>query len=56
LLLAADGQEEAFLRPPAEVTVRKADYTVNLVKRTDRSYFDLLRAKLHWGRDARTRE
>jgi NAD+ kinase len=56
LLLAADGQEEAFLRPPAEVTVRKADYTVSLVKRTDRSYFDLLRAKLHWGRDARTRE
>ena len=54
LLLAADGQEEAFLRPPAEVTVRKADYTVSLVKRTDRSYFDLLRAKLHWGRDART--
>ena len=56
LLLAADGQEEAFLRPPAEVTVRKADYTVSLVKRTDRSYFDLLRAKLHWGRDARTSE
>jgi NAD+ kinase len=56
LLLAADGQEEAFLRPPAEITVRKAPYTVRLVKRTDRSYFDLLRAKLHWGRDARTGE
>jgi NAD+ kinase len=56
LLLAADGQEEAFLRPPAEIEVRKADYAVRLVKRTDRSYFDLLRAKLHWGRDARTGE
>jgi len=56
LLLAGDGQEEAFLRPPAEITVRKADYAVRLVRRTDRSYFDLLRAKLHWGRDARTSE
>jgi NAD+ kinase len=56
LLLAADGQEEAFMRPPADITVRKAPYTVRLVKRTDRSYFDLLRAKLHWGRDARTGE
>ena len=54
ILLAADGQEVAFLPPPAEITVRKADYTVRLVRRKDRSYFDLLRAKLHWGRDART--
>lgn len=56
LLLSADGQEESFLRPPAEISVRKSDYTVRLVKRTDRSYYDLLRAKLHWGRDARTGE
>jgi len=56
ILLAADGQEAAFLVPPAEITVRKAGYTVRLVRRTDRSYFDLLRAKLHWGRDARTSE
>jgi NAD+ kinase len=54
ILLAADGQEVALLAPPAEITVRKAEYTVRLVRRTDRSYFDLLRAKLHWGRDART--
>ena len=54
ILLAADGQEVAILTPPAEITLRKAGYTVRLVRRTDRSYFDLLRAKLHWGRDART--
>ncbi len=54
ILLAADGQEVAFLPPPAEIIVRKAGYTVRLVRRKDRSYFDLLRAKLHWGRDART--
>lgn len=53
ILLACDGQEEAVLRPPAEISVRKAGYTVRLVKRLDRSYFDMLRAKLHWGRDAR---
>lgn len=56
VLLSADGQEEAFLRPPAEITVCRADYTVRLVKRMDRSYFDLLRAKLLWGRDALTLE
>ena len=56
LLVAADGQEAAFLHPPAGITVRKADYSVRLVRRTDRSYYDLLRAKLHWGRDARTAE
>jgi len=33
---------------PIEVTVRRAAYTVRLVKRTDRTYFDVLRAKLHW--------
>ena len=56
LLLSADGQEEAFLRPTAEITIRRADYAVRLVRRTEGSYFDLLRAKLHWGRDARTGE
>jgi len=52
VLLSVDGQEEAFIRPPAEITACRADYSIRLVKRTDRSYFDLLRAKLLWGRDA----
>jgi len=54
VLMSADGREEAFLVPPAEIVVRKADFTARLVRRKERSYFDLLRAKLHWGRDART--
>jgi NAD+ kinase len=54
ILFSADGQSEAFLRVPAEVVVRKAAHTVRLVKRTDKSYFDVLRAKLFWGQDART--
>ncbi len=53
ILYCADGQVEAVLSPPVEVTIRKADYAVRLVKRVDRSYFDVLRAKLHWGQDAR---
>ena len=51
VLVSADGQMEALLRPPIEVTVRRAAYKVRLVKRTDRTYFDVLRAKLHWGRN-----
>jgi len=54
VLLSADGQIEAFLQPPVEVTVRRSPSTIKLVKRTDRSYFDVLRAKLLWGQDPRT--
>jgi len=54
VLLSSDGQAEALMRPPAEVTIRKAPFPVRLVKRMDRSYFDVLRAKLFWGADART--
>lgn len=53
VLFSADGQEEALLSPPAEVVIRRADYTLRLVKRTGKSYYDVLRAKLFWGQDAR---
>lgn len=55
VLLSADGQMEALFRPPIEVIVRKASYEVRLVKRFDRTYFDVLRAKLHWGSNPRSR-
>ena len=54
--LSADGQGFGILKLPAEVTVEHAPYTIRLVKRTDRSYFDVLRAKLFWGQDARSLE
>ncbi len=54
VLLSADGQEEALAKPPLEVVIGKAGYPVRLVKRVDRSYFDVLRAKLFWGADARS--
>jgi NAD+ kinase len=53
ILISVDGQEEAVLKPPAEVNIRKSPHTTNLVKRVSRSYFDVLRAKLLWGKDAR---
>ncbi|MGA9118809.1 MAG: NAD(+)/NADH kinase [Bacteroidota bacterium] len=55
VLVSADGQTQLPLPPPIELNVRKAGYTVRLVKRTDRTYFDVLRAKLHWGRNPRSR-
>jgi len=54
VLLSSDGQAEALMHPPAEISIRKAGFPVRLVKRMDRSYFDVLRAKLFWGADART--
>ncbi len=51
VLLSADGQVEAFRKPPVEVVIRKASYPLKLVKRVDRSYFDVLRAKLLWGQN-----
>lgn len=54
VLLSADGQESGVLAPPIEIFIKKAAHTLRLVKRIDRSYYEVLRAKLLWGKDART--
>ena len=51
--LTADGQQEKMLTPPVNFLIQKADYTVKLVKRKDKSYYDVLRSKLMWGKDIR---
>lgn len=51
--ITADGQIEAFYDTPIEFTIRKARHVVKLVKRKKRTYFDLLRTKLMWGKDIR---
>lgn len=51
--ITADGQSEQVLTPPVTFKIRKADYSVRLVKRMNRSYYDVLRAKLMWGKDVR---
>jgi NAD+ kinase len=54
LHITADGQVEAFCPAPLECTIRRAPYSVRLVRWRKGSYFDLLRSKLMWGRDLRS--
>lgn len=47
----ADGQEHRNLPMPTRVSITRHDKVACLVKRTSRTYFDILRAKLLWGRE-----
>jgi NAD+ kinase len=51
--VTVDGQQEIMVTPPVNFFVQKADYTIKLVKRKDKSYYDVLRSKLMWGKDIR---
>ncbi|MFI5253660.1 MAG: NAD(+)/NADH kinase [Bacteroidota bacterium] len=53
--LTSDGQEDRLYTTPTEFIIKKAPYTVKLVKRTKGSFYDTLRKKLLWGRDPRVR-
>jgi NAD+ kinase len=54
--LASDGQLQKYLKPPVEITVEQSEYATKLIKRKNTSYYEVLRRKLHWGRDARDSE
>jgi len=49
LVLTLDGQRTHKLKPDEKIFVRKAAHSLNLVKVTERSYFDTLRLKFNWG-------
>lgn len=51
-LVAIDGRSEKLLES-TRLTIRKAPYTINIVKRDSRSYFSTLREKMMWGADHR---
>lgn len=51
-LVAIDGRSEKLLES-TRLTIRKALYTINIVKRDSRSYFSTLREKMMWGADHR---
>lgn len=51
--VTADGQTYVTGKSPMEVKLKKADYTVKLVKRIDSTYFDTLKKKLLWSEDKR---
>jgi NAD+ kinase len=48
-VLTIDGQVAFDLKSGSSVLVRKAKHQVNLVKFRDRSFYQILRRKLHWG-------
>ncbi|GHV50440.1 NAD kinase [Bacteroidia bacterium] len=52
-LVALDGRSEVF---PAgvELVIGKADYTAQVVKRPNHTFYETLRDKLMWGADARS--
>jgi len=51
--VTADGQTYFTAKSPLEIKIKKADYTVKLVKRSDKTYFDTLKRKLLWNEDKR---
>lgn len=51
-LVACDGRNETF-REANRLCIRKADYTVKLVKRPEHDFFYTLRSKMMWGADGR---
>ncbi len=53
VLVVADGQEQVIAGTPAEISVRTSDKKLRLLRRRERSYFDLLRSKLYWSADSR---
>ena len=52
-LVAVDGRSERF-REGTRIVIRKAPYTVRVVKLQSKRYFSILREKLMWGADQRS--
>ena len=48
--IIADGQNHHYLETGSKIIIARHRHTLRLVKRTSRTYFDVLRAKLLWGR------
>ncbi|MGB8657246.1 MAG: NAD(+)/NADH kinase [Candidatus Zixiibacteriota bacterium] len=55
-VLTIDGQVAFNLKSGSSVLVRKAEHSVNLIKFKDRSFYEILRRKLHWGARPKTGE
>lgn len=51
-LVAIDGRSETC-KEGTRLTIRKADYTVKIVKRCGHTFFNTLRDKIMWGADSR---
>ena len=53
IIVTADGNANLKLKSPAIVEIKKASYTIKLVKAPDSNYFKTLNKKLLWGEDRR---
>jgi len=53
--ITADGSPSMTYKSPTKFFIRKADYTVRVVKDIDKTYFQTLSNKLLWGADQRKR-
>lgn len=51
-LVAIDGRSETC-KETTQLTIRKADYSIKVVKRFNHVFFDTLRSKMMWGADGR---
>lgn len=51
-LVAIDGRSESC-KEGTQLTIRKADYSIKVVKRYNHVFFDTLRTKMMWGADTR---
>ncbi len=51
-LIAIDGRSESC-KEETQITIRKADYNIKVVKRYNHVFFDTLRTKMMWGADTR---
>jgi NAD+ kinase len=48
-MLTLDGQHSFKLGSPSTILIHKAGHLINLIKFQERSYYEVLRTKLHWG-------
>ena len=48
-ILKVDGQMTCAIKSGDEIVIQKADHKVNLITFPERSFFEILRQKLHWG-------
>ncbi|KAA6330124.1 NAD kinase [termite gut metagenome] len=51
-LVAIDGCSETC-KEKSKITIRRAEYTIKVVKRFEQNYFNTLRTKMMWGMDKR---
>lgn len=49
VMLTVDGQVEINLHPGDQITVQRSQTTFDLIRPTNRNYFEVLRKKLKWG-------